>query len=289
MHLTKEHSHSRIECCIAFVDMFTTNYKPLSMLRYTLSIFGFCLIILFGCNHSPKATVTPFQVDLTEYHEKDCSLADAFRASGEEPLILEDTMCSELTLLFPTVKSSNQAVADAINADLLKVYCAADETNMDCKSIDDVLKSFHQAASEMGLMVEIKSRVVVNDGEFLCIGHDVSTYGFGAAHPITGFGTSNYNATTGQIIHLADVFNEDGMKLLVEEGKKLHEEQLHRADVSSDDPSEVINWEFKLPEDFSIDKENIILYFDMYEVGPASLGNMEIKIPRSKLAEHFKN
>lgn len=258
------------------------------MNKCTFFVIGISLMFLMGCGN-PKTAGKPIQVDFKEYHETDCSLADAFRASGEEPLLLEDTMCSELTLRFPTVSCNDQAIADLINADLLKVYCAADEENTDCKSIDDVIRSFHEAASEMGIIVEIKSKIVVNDGEYLCIGHDVSSYGFGAAHPITGFGTSNYSAITGQILHLGDVFTEEGIKLLEEEGKKQHEALLAQEGIDQNGQDSPIEWEFKLPEDFSIDQNNINLYFDMYEAGPGVLGNVSIQIPREKLEGKFRD
>lgn len=129
----------------------------------------------------------------------------------------------------------------------------------------------------------IKAGNVHKENDYISFILSAYEYNAGAAHGLTSLIPVNYNTKTKKIVSLEEVLNpnaKDWLVKLSEEARKQLMEQNKKGLLSSDNEwikkgTEPIVSNFK---NFEIEKNNIKIVFDSYQVAPYSSGMPEIKI-----------
>ena len=109
---------------------------------------------------------------------------------------------------------------------------------------------------------------------------EVYTY-TGGAHGSTLYKVMTANLLGGEIISLPDIIKKEKQNDFVEfvkgELKKKYTEETTGSYALFDDSVKALN--FDSFNNWSLDKENLIIYFDQYAIGPGALGATEFAIP----------
>lgn len=100
----------------------------------------------------------------------------------------------------------------------------------------------------------------------------------GGAHPMTYRRDFNFDLKTGNVLKFGDLFNE--------EGKKTYKDKVDSLirNIINENPDDYFSNEFKGIGDnvqYYLTKENIVIFYQLYELAPYSAGIPEFKIPYS--------
>mgnify|MGYP005795289675 CR=1 FL=1 len=100
----------------------------------------------------------------------------------------------------------------------------------------------------------------------------------GGAHPMAFVKNYNFDLNTGEVLKIEDIFNE--------EGKKNYKEVIDKIilDKMNESPENYFIDDFKGIGDnvqYYLTKDDIVIFFQLYEIAPYSAGIPEFKIPYS--------
>jgi len=162
--------------------------------------------------------------------------------------------------------------------------------------IDVPISDFKSEIEQVEIFEEMKngfyidSEVTYLSKELISIKFLVSQYNSGAAHPNNYILTFNYDILEDKKIVIEDLFldESDYLKALSDIAKSILFNRFQ------DDIGIMQEWiergtesEEENFEDFGIKKNNLIIYFKPYQVGPYAVGAQEVEIPFEDLDEHI--
>lgn len=151
------------------------------------------------------------------------------------------------------------------------------------KDVPDMREKFGQDAGPASYSIDIEAKhLIATNTEAIVM--SVYTY-TGGAHGSSSYRVINSVKGEDKILTLADVIKEkDSFTRLVKD-------ELNRWQVEGTIavfPEDVQNLKFDSFENWAISGEDLIIYFDQYEVGPGALGAFAFPIPLQKLQDYLK-
>jgi hypothetical protein len=106
----------------------------------------------------------------------------------------------------------------------------------------------------------------------------------GGAHGSSSYKTLTASKQTGELLSLSDIVRlEKETEFLAMVKEKLNGWRPEGSDTPVLFTEDVANLSFESFANWSLDNENLNLYFSQYEIGPGVLGAFSVPIPRSKL------
>lgn len=181
-------------------------------------------------------------------------------------------------LKYPEIEYVDKVVKDKINSSL------KDQVLEFKQYIEDIYKEFisstpkelvdSSASSEFRGMSDFEYEIIDN---ILSIRLNLIQF-TGGAHPMTYRRDFNFDLKTGNVLKLGDLFNE--------EGKKTYKDKVDSIirNVIEENPDNYFVNEFKGIGDnvqYYLTKDNIVIFYQLYELAPYSAGIPEFKIPYS--------
>ncbi len=148
--------------------------------------------------------------------------------------------------------------------------------------VPDIRKEFGEDTQSAKYSIDINAKEIQSDKNHSIV---LSEYYYtGGAHGNSVYTAFNASKEAGEIITLASIIKPTEQKnftdFLKNELKNWIPEDVSGPVVWED---EVDNITFDSLHDWSIDKENLTLYFDHYEIGPGVLGAVDFPIPLNKI------
>lgn len=132
----------------------------------------------------------------------------------------------------------------------------------------------------------VKHQIVRNDQRIVSIRLDIGWYISGAAHPNAYTAVLNYDLANSREVALADLFanSPDYLTRVSDKAVAKLRERFKEQDISFEDYAV----EGSLPkaqnyQNFLIKKDELLIVFDPYQVGPWAIGIQEVSIPFSEL------
>lgn len=175
-----------------------------------------------------------------------------------------ETPCQELS--FPRVTGLKSEVADFINKTIGKTLQRMLPPNEKCQE--------YYSTS--------RYRVEVNERGVLSLSIQVLSHLAGAAHPMTYRKSLSFDLTTGRLYELGDSFRINSRYIYkLSQGIK---HQIQEQDVP-------LTTEFKriiYDQDYYLTKENLVIYFQLYEYTPYAYGMPEFTFPYEQVINLVK-
>lgn len=128
------------------------------------------------------------------------------------------------------------------------------------------------------------------DDNYISFKLDVYSFA-GGAHGINQTFAFNYNVKNQQEITIKDLLgnSQDNLNKLAEVVQKITIDQLKNSDIFVEDMAkEGTAPTFENYKNFNFDKDNLIIYFQQYQVAPGSAGPVTIKVPLTLVKEFAK-
>ena len=190
----------------------------------------------------------------------------------------EHSKTLDFNLNYPEVKLDDEHVQNKINITLKQEIYGFK------KSIEDIHKesiAIHPTAFKYSGSSSFKYKIIDN---VLSVKVNLDQF-TGGAHPMTFIRTYNFDLNTGNILKLEEIFNQ--------EGKKIYKNKINKiiTDKMYENPDNYFIDEFKgINENtqYYLDEDNIIIFFQLYEIAPYTAGIPEFKIPYSEFKENIK-
>lgn len=209
-----------------------------------------------------------------------------FAINKSIPKIISKEVCSkddllEVQLKIPQIENTkNISLLEKINAELLK-----DALNFKSE-VESIAKENSQEAKKYGLTTTPYAafsdyKINLNKDNILSLYIDYYQF-TGGAHGSTVRKCYNYNLSTGEKLAINDLFKSNAF----------YKEIINKEIDNQINKNKGIYFPkyFKGISDnqcFSIDKDNLIIYFQQYDIAPYATGIPEFKIPHSKLNVNF--
>ncbi|QQS34810.1 MAG: DUF3298 and DUF4163 domain-containing protein [Ignavibacteriales bacterium] len=187
----------------------------------------------------------------------------------------EDSLCT-VSIKYPVIQGmNNKSVQEKINSFLKIEFLDSPEW----LNIDDCDK-------EIGFTYECSFNVRYNSQKFICIQQFIYEY-TGGAHGNYALYSFNISASTGEVISLTNIFDEQKLSELSE---------ITRLQILEDFKAETLvdvgmfeDSIYILPEqDFFIVPGYLVLQFDPYEIASYAMGEIEVQIAFDKIKEYLK-
>ena len=215
-------------------------------------------------------------IKLFKNYSEDCDRVAKNKLKPAGEMEYHDTLCSTLTIETATIKYNNKIVEEKINRQLLELLIGKEY-----KTIEAFKKAKFQIGSESGFNEEYVCDPIMVDSKVISFSFVNSSYYFGAAHPNTGIGYSNFNLENGHILQLADLFIKNYKNELNAIGEKKFVQEFGRE-----------GWDFEpgkfnITENFLITQSGLMFTFNQYEIGPYSAGSPSFLITYKELAHLF--
>jgi hypothetical protein len=152
------------------------------------------------------------------------------------------------------------------------------------EQVPDIRKQFGEDVASANYVIEITAKYLTSDStESIVIGESAYT---GGASTNSAFRVITTNRESGQILSLSDIIKPDqktNFTNLVKKALKAWRPDGTAGIVVFE--TEVDNLNFNSFMDWSLDQNNLILYFDKYEIGPGALGAVIFPISKQKIKE----
>lgn len=132
---------------------------------------------------------------------------------------------------------------------------------------------------------EVNSQVIINTPIVMTLATQVNEYS-GGAHGQQHFYYINYDILKEQVIQLSDIIQKDKLHDLTQLAEKYFRKQENlkeKASLSKDFFFE--GGIFALNDNFGLTKNNLIIYFNEYEIRPYSEGPTKLEIPYKDLTD----
>ena len=203
--------------------------------------------------------------------------------------------CAKVMVEYPVMVSGDSIVRTKVNAltkqkviESLAVF--SDHHQKLVVNIDSAMAEFIELYEDyitdsnfftIPWELKIRGQVVHQSEELVCLRLDNSSY-TGGAHPNNYTTLLNFNTQTGHLIQLKDVVKD------VEEFKNIAEEILlgkKKPKEPSDEPIIELTSDsfFTLPENFAIQEDGILLYYNPYEASDYANGAISFLISYDEL------
>ena len=251
------------------------------------------LTLLFSCKNKPNET--PQKPEEIKAEPMSFEMRSFEKKGGE---CKEDHLkCVVIKLNYPVAKGGNEKSRGMINhfvnsMALESIHPDPDETVKDFDTAAELLIKYYQEQLddfpdyEIGWEVEVEGDAEIVDNYAVI---SLSTYSnTGGAHPNHHISIANFNLDTGEEIKLREIvtdvnaFNELAQKRFIE--ARISEYDLDEVDINDFFFGEG----FQLPENFAIQKEGILFYYNPYEAAPYALGTTAFTISYKDLGEIVK-
>ncbi len=178
---------------------------------------------------------------------------------------------------FPVLQASG-TTADGFNkavADFIKTGDDAFKKDMTDTGTPD------PAAALPGSEMAVTYDIFVTHSGLISVRFTIYSYLSGAAHPLTGFGTLNYDLQSGKVLTLADLFKPNAKYLDViaryTQQTLKAENRLSFPEGAKATADNYAKWSF--------DRGGLLFSFDDYQVGPYVEGPSEVLVPYTLLAD----
>ena len=237
--------------------------------------------MLSACDPSTRETETTVEGVLFQGYE--VTPYSLYKTAGDCSSDTSRT-CTRVNVEYPVfADSSFLDAAERINADL--AFQAANNNGLDSlpyTSIDAMADDFLSDYAELqadfpeafGWQLNINGEVLRNDGQYVVVKMESSSY-TGGAHGNVSTQFSNYYAVTGNKISLLN-------NLALESFKK------ERGLLAGEDPAAIgftfENNRYFNPDNFALLDNEIVFYFNHYEIAPYSEGPTEIRVPLAAMS-----
>jgi len=215
-------------------------------------------------------------IKLLSNYSKDCDRVAKNKLKPADEIEYHDTLCSTLSIETANIKCSNKIVEEKINRQLLELLIGKEY-----KSINAFKKAKFQSDSESGFDEEYRCDPSMVDSKVISFSFVNSSYYFGAAHPSTSIGYSNFNLENGNLLQLEDLLIKNFKNELNVIGEKKFVQEYGRE-----------GWDFEpgkfnITENFLITKSGLMFTFNQYEIGPYSAGSPSFLITYKEMAHLF--
>ncbi|MDZ4993072.1 DUF3298 domain-containing protein [Clostridium perfringens] len=196
-----------------------------------------------------------------------------------EKSIEENTDKYDVKIKYPMVVGGKKEVVEKINK-TIEDYTV--EWLNDLKLlVQEYSKTYEEAGAEMPKMEAYSLFESFNTDEVISL--PVTYYQYtGGAHGLTTKVSYNYDLKNGKELKLKDLFKEGfDYKSIID--KKVREEIAKEKDVYFENGAlfKGVNEN----QDYYLNKDGVIVYFQQYEIAPYSSGIREFKIPYGELSE----
>jgi hypothetical protein len=261
-------------------------------MRYLLIIMAAGLMVFSGCEVDRAPTERPASLVYPPFELETQSLN---RETGNCETDTSRT-CTKVAMLYQTVKDTSRTEAvKAINTEIvqgIKGVIGYDSTTdpslqeMAALFIDDYEQLHKDFPDAMGWYMNVSGEVVRNDSAFLVIRIQSESY-TGGAHGVHNFQFMNFNPINGETVALEDIFIEGFEEPLnrlalnaFRDARNLAPNTDPRAEGFS-----FYNDRYYNPDNFAVLKDEILFYFNYYEIAPYSAGPTTISIPLEDLED----
>jgi hypothetical protein len=240
---------------------------------------GFIIVLLFVAaaaflGRGPKeTTVTETPKDTTTKKPAAISISSQDikeeNFSGSKPIIKGTS---------PLAAAANVYIDDAIS----QFKTSADE------DVPDMRAKFGADSPTANYTIDMEATQAEGEKTKSII---ISTYAYtGGANGNSLYKVFTARNSDGQILALSDIISADKKASFVSlVQKKLNAWRPEGSEGTVVFPDEVKNLSFNFFTNFSLDKENLTLYFDKYDIGPGALGPVAFPIKLSELQSFLKN
>ncbi len=253
-------------------------------------LFFLFVILLSACQETNQPKDITKQNNIPKIDTISYELKNISKESGD--CEGETVKCITAVVQYIAVKGNQPIAHQAINTNIEKATkgnASTIEASLDSFMIEarNFFEEFPDVPAGYGL--EIEQSVLLNTPTVLTI--EAFHYAFtGGAHGNYGTVYYNFDATTGQLIHLEDILvtgYEAPLKVIAEPIFKknyLEAGMTNYSEVGFYFENDV----FKLTKNFAMTKEGLKFLYNPYEVAPYALGQQEIIIPYTDLTELIK-
>ncbi|MAQ74876.1 MAG: hypothetical protein CL613_00920 [Aquimarina sp.] len=134
---------------------------------------------------------------------------------------------------------------------------------------------------------EINSDITFQNNEIICIAMDSYTF-TGGAHGYGGVAFLNFDQRTGQYLSPVNMLQDvDSFTQFAEQLFRKKFDIPTNASINSTGFF-FENDQFKLPENIGVNNQEIILYYNTYEIASYAEGAIVLKIPKSEVFSYFR-
>lgn len=186
---------------------------------------------------------------------------------------------------YPTFSGESKLAKEATKYIENRIEEFKDQADEDVPSLK---KEFGDETSASAYSIDMNATYIKsNKTESIVIGEYTYTGGANGNSSYVVFTTS---MDEGEVLTLSDIIKEENRNdftaLVI---KELKEWRPSGDDLSPIFEEEVNKMTFDSFKDWSLDSENLVLYFDKYEIGPGVLGSVAFPISLKKLEAFIKN
>ena len=215
------------------------------------------------------------------YREKErCPSPEQLKAARPDDFL--QPQCSRLEVSVPQIKVESAEVTKAVNRALLQHICIM-EGGKAVTTIDEYVSAeLPDEDQEFAFEKGFVTTILTNESGLLSIGVVYWIMNQGAAHPMPSVNHLNFDLATGKMLGLDDILRP-GYRAALD---TLGERQFVK--VYGREGFEITPGQFQLSDDFSIQRDGLVFYFDVYEIGPYSAGVQEVFLPFAALGEWLK-
>jgi len=200
-----------------------------------------------------------------------------------------EDFCTRISIELPQItKCAKSLDNEKINRDIRQLVASGaleakdSQKNLEAICIDFIrdYKSFESKVSD-GVVpweLEIVARIITNDQRFISVIVEEESY-LGGAHGNHQVKFLNYDVLSGKPLKLDEIpVDIEQFKKLAEQIFRENKRIAPQADLQQEGYTFDGN-QFSLPENFGIENNHIILYYNNYEIAPYSMGPTELRIP----------
>jgi hypothetical protein len=175
-------------------------------------------------------------------------------------------------------KCPYRSAASYISVDIEYPQVILQSSEKTAKAVNTVLKKLSlQDKIDESTTYKITSEVTYFQNNLLSVVYKGSLMHCEDRHPYTWYSTANFNLKNGHRYKIDDIFNANAISLLHLKVKEYFYRKYPNKSKSMDFNTT------DLLDDFTLNDENITIYFDMYQIGAGYLDVMSATIPFSSL------
>lgn len=222
------------------------------------------------------------------FRKKTITLSDVFDC--------ENTDCA-LTEIFLLETISENEISKKINFQIEKAACATlnIDDNIAINSIEKAIESFN--SSYQAIKKEFPNEIIPYEASINCelnfqnqsiLSIRIDSYIFtGGAHGSANSKYVNIHPKTGEIMTVSDLIKDHTtFSNFVESAFRKHQEIPETGSINSTGLF-FENDRFALPSSIGIDHNEIILFYNPYEISSFAEGPIEVKITKDKVIDYF--
>lgn len=248
--------------------------KPIwsNMRKFNYAIAMTMLMFMLLTNVSPKFAYAMQEIPIIGNIVKVITIRNYFDKDGN----------SEIEMEIPNLKNDNNSQSQT-----------NENVNEDVNQLtQNILDKFYaEMNSENHLSIKVESDVIENNKYWFTLKLTISEV---AASSDLKYKYYNIDKRTDEIVKLSDLFDDENYKKAISE--EIKKQMISRMEKDKDVvywiDEENEEWNFNMIEDnqnfYLSNKDNIVIVFDKYEVGPGSTGTPEFEINKQIYEKYLK-